>query len=107
MNTQRIRELNDTFRQTGIGGRMVMTRGVAELSPIPQLKLIHAVRTFSRFTEDNDPHAEHDFGSVDVAGEKFFFKIDYYAPDMEHGSEDPADPKQTVRVMTIMHAREY
>jgi Protein of unknown function (DUF3768) len=34
---------------------------------------------------------------VEVEGDTFFFKIDYYPPDMEHGSENPADPEQTVR----------
>jgi hypothetical protein len=59
------------------------------------------------FTEDNDPHGEHDFGAFEHEGARIFWKIDYYAPDMEHGSENPADPKQTVRVLTIMLASEY
>lgn len=40
-------------------------------------------------------------------GEKIFWKIDYYAPDLVHRSEDPFDTKQTVRVLTIMLAAEY
>jgi Protein of unknown function (DUF3768) len=105
--TARIRQLNDSFRTTFLGGRMLLTPAVQELSEQTQAALLEAVRSFSNFTTDNDPHHEHDFGSIELHGETWFFKIDYYAPDMEHGSEDPADPEQTTRVLTIMRADEY
>src|SRR6266545_1757499 len=69
--------------------------------------LIRRVATFSEFTEDNDPHGEHDFGNFTLAGRKFFWKIDAYDANMQFGSEDPADPTKTTRVLTIMLAEEY
>src|SRR3954454_7957641 len=51
--------------------------------------------------------SEHDFGNFSLAGRKFFFKIDYFDVSMEFGSEDPADPAKTTRVLTIMLAEEY
>jgi hypothetical protein len=33
--------------------------------------------------EDNDPHGEHDFGAFEHEGQRIFWKIDYYAPDMD------------------------
>ncbi|MGO6788720.1 DUF3768 domain-containing protein [Rhizobium ruizarguesonis] len=66
-----------------------------------------AVQTYNQFTSENDPHSEHDFDAVAVDGPQVFWKIDYYARDILLGSEDPADPRATVRVLTIKLAEEY
>lgn len=103
--TQRIAELNDQFRTTGLGGRIVMTAGVSQHPGLE--RVIAAVREFNAFTEDNDPHGEHDFGAVTVDGETFFWKVDYYDLSMQYSSEDPSDPAKTRRVLTVMLAEEY
>jgi hypothetical protein len=106
-NAERVRLLNDNFRTTFIGGQVVMTQGVSELPLDTKARALMAVRSFDQFTSDNDPHREHDFGSFEIEGAIYFFKIDYYALDMDGGSEDPADPEKTTRVLTIMRADEY
>ena len=65
------------------------------------------MRTFTEFTRDNDPYGEHDFGKFALAGRSFIWKIDYYDKSMAHGSDDPADPMQTTRVLTVMFASDY
>ena len=107
MSADRIRELNDRFRTTMAGGQVLMTAGVDALPSDVKAMVIRRVATFSDFNGDNDPHGEHDFGNFKLAGRKFFFKIDYYDAKMEFGSEDPADPSKTTRVLTIMLAEEY
>jgi Protein of unknown function (DUF3768) len=99
--------LNDSLRRTFTGGKVVMTDGAAALPEHDLAQLLERVRSFDAFTTDNDPHGEHDFGTVEFAGTTYFFKVDYYAPDMDGGSEDPADPAKTTRVLTIMRADEY
>jgi hypothetical protein len=106
-NTDRIRQLNDAFRRSMVGGRVLMTQGVAMMGNERIARLVHIVRTYDRFDHANDPHGEHDFGSFEEGGDRFFFKIDYYDPTMAYGSEDPADPTRTTRVLTIMLASEY
>jgi Protein of unknown function (DUF3768) len=102
-----IRVLNDNFRSTFVGGRVVMTQGVSELRLDTKARLINAVQSFEQFTTDNDPHREHDFGEIEIDGESYFWKIDYYDFEMDGGSEDPANPEKTTRVLTIMRADEY
>jgi hypothetical protein len=106
-NSKRIAELNDALRRTFTGGKVVMTAGVDALPADVKVQVFSTVRRFKAFDAENDPHEEHDFGSFEVGGEKFFFKMDYYSPDMEGGSEDASDPSKTTRVLTIMLASEY
>ena len=109
---QRIAQQNDRFRHgdPNIPGQRLVTAGINELLErldIPQQELAQAVTEFSKFTEHNDPHGEHDFGSFEFHRHKCFWKIDYYDTDYAMGSDDPADLSKTRRVLTIMLGEEY
>ncbi len=107
-DTSRIAALNDLCRKApGIACQLVITSGIAALPIADQRMILHKVVHFDAFTPDNDPYGQRDFGNFTHNSERIFWKIDYYAPDMMHGSEDPADPLKTVRVLTIMLALEY
>ena len=110
---KRIAELNDQcrsgLRTTGYSPscRYVVTPGIRVLDIATQRAIAVNVAEFSAFSPENDPHGERDFGAFKQGQQRIFWKIDYYAQDLEHGSEDPADPTQTIRVLTIMLASEY
>jgi len=108
VNTAKIAELNDQFRRHGIGsGRTMVTRNVADLGPDFQLAALLKVRAFDAFTPDNNPHGERDYGSFELHGRKLFWKFDYYDRSLQYGSEDPSDPLQTCRVLTIGFMEDY
>ena len=44
---------------------------------------------------------------LDVDGERIFFKVDYYDPEMRFHSADPSNPEITRRVLTIGMADDY
>jgi hypothetical protein len=104
---ERIRSLNDAARRHLTDGRIVFSRGLAALPEAEQADIMERVRTFEDFTPDNDPYGEHDFGVFEHNGEPLVWKIEYFDAAMEHGSEDPADPYQTTRLLTVMRAEEY
>jgi hypothetical protein len=72
-----------------------------------QPTILDAVAKFDTFDESNDPYGEHDFGALEIEGERLFWKIDYYDRNLSAHSPDPADPSVTTRVLTIMLADEY
>jgi hypothetical protein len=104
---RRLAVLNDTFRRTFIGGRVVVTPGVAALGSEGAMAILRKVATFDAFTLNNDPHGEHDFGSLTHEGTTYFWKIDAYDRACEFGSPDPLDPAVTCRVLTVLRADEY
>jgi hypothetical protein len=108
--SREITRLNDAFRcenDPQANGQLVVTSGVQSLGKEAIRSVLSALRTFNDFTEENDPHHEHDFGSFEAAGHKFFWKIDYYDLELLFHSPNPADPKVTRRVLTIMLPEEY
>jgi hypothetical protein len=107
-DNKKIAELNDLCRKSsGVTCRLVQTFGINAMPEKDQSEIREKVELFKDFNEDNDPHGEHDFGAFVHNGEKIFWKIDYYDLDLKYGSENPSDPGQTARVLTIMLANEY
>ena len=110
--------LNDEFRRqiqlyaSGMSlqtsGKFFVTKRIKALSVEQQMEIYAQVKEFNNFTPDIDPDEEHDFGAIGISGiGEIFWKIDYYADEqMEWGSEDPSNPAQTFRVLTIMFADE-
>lgn len=121
--TSRIAQLNDAARQQRLKhSRTVFTRSLLDTlvdDGIPaheqglrrtlvQSALLRKIAT-CEFTPDNDPHAEHDFGSLDYDGHKIFWKIDVYENDgsFQWGASKPWDETTSFRILTIMLASDY
>lgn len=102
-----IRRLNDLLRCHLIGGRLMITRGIQALDTLSVVKILMAVAAFDAFNRNNDPHGEHDRATLEVDGIPVLWKIDYYDETLSFGSENPADPSITTRVLTIMLPEEY
>jgi hypothetical protein len=85
----------------------MLSAGVEAVDPEPKKRLLAAVRAFDQFDEGNDPHQEHDFGAIELEGQRYFWKIDYYDRKCRAHSPDASDPDVTTRVLTVMLASEY
>lgn len=93
--------LNDEFRRSGLG--VVLTNGAQSVDDLNGL--MRAVRVYEKFSEDNDPYGERDFGSIQWFDDKIFWKIDYYNQTLD-GWADPTS-SECQRVLTVMLADEY
>jgi len=109
---------NDAFRRLAclgippdepIQGRMHVTRAMVEAGDGFVSEAVQAVGAFDTFEPENDPEGWHDFGAVTIRGETVFWKIDLYEADSDfrYGAEAPDIPETTMRVLTIMMARDW
>lgn len=74
----------------------ILTRTVANLDPSDQAEIIKKTKAFNEFTEDIDPHNEHDLIKVEHKGEYYYLKFDWYG-----GQEGYRV------VITLMNVRDY
>ena len=105
-----IRKLNDRFRMQmdHTLGKWVTTKGVNDLGALFVQRVCRSIQQFTEFSENNDPHGEHDFGKIDLDGQTVFWKIDYFEDkDCEFGSEDASDAAKSYRVLTVLLSSEY
>jgi Protein of unknown function (DUF3768) len=103
----RIRHLNDLLRCKGIGGQVMVTAGLDAMGPEMVAAVLRAIAAFTDFNADNDPHGERDCATVKVGDLSIIWKIDYFDQSLNYHSPDPAEPKVTRRVMTVMLSDEY
>ena len=109
---------NDAFRRLAclgiapdqpIQGRMHVTRSLMEAGDGFMAEAVKATGEFESFEPENDPEGWHDFGAVTIRGETVFWKIDMFEADSDfrYGAEAPDNPETTMRVFTIMMARDW
>ena len=109
---------NDAFRKfacfgtaptIAIPGRMHVTRSLMEAEDGFMDEAVKATGEFEVFESENDPDGCHDFGAVDIRGQKVFWKIDLYEADSDfcYGAETPDNLATSMRVLTIMMASDW
>lgn len=109
---------NDAFRKLAclglspdqpLPGRMHVTRSLIEAGDSFMAEAVKLTGEFDDFAPENDPSGWHDFGAIEVQGEIVFWKIDLYEADSDfsYGAETPENPETTLRVLTIMMARDW
>jgi hypothetical protein len=105
----KIQQLNDRLRKTLPRTQdMILILGDLRNEDYPiQMRAYQLARAFDAFTEENDPHGEHDCASFQMHNERVMFKIDYLDQNLKFHSPDPADPDITRRVMSLFYARDY
>ena len=99
---ERIAELNDLFRQEDEPELSQRSLWVETLPETEQQALLNQVRRFTAFGPEHDPYGERSAGAFAWSGDsQIIWRIDYHDQSLEYGSDDPADPTVTTRLLTL------
>ncbi len=109
--SEQIARINDTIRVNlcklrcnvkfdGVIGQLMFTRNAIEALGDNITILLQAIGSFNGFNEDNDPHKEHDFGKIELFGQTWFWKFDYYDKKLEYFGHH-------THVLTVMLVEDY
>ncbi len=100
-----IAEQNDLFRSSWPLmpqlGRIKLSEDISAQSGEFQIACLEAVRAYSDFSSDNDPHGTHEAGSFEVFGKTLRFEIVLYDATYATEAADPLDLEKTRRILTI------
>lgn len=98
ISNKEIAKINDQLRRS-FSCKVYLTRSVANSKFRDQI--VQSVQSFDQFNKGNDPYGEHDFGSFEINGVKYFWKFDYYDDNYEYFKLNGN------RVLTIGQLNEY
>ncbi|MGD0036314.1 MAG: DUF3768 domain-containing protein [Bacteroidota bacterium] len=109
--SEHLARINDTIRMNlcklrcnvrveGICGQLVFTRNAIDILGDNIEVLLSAVATFNQFNEANNPYGENDFGKIELFGQKWFWKFDYYDKKLQYFGHH-------THVLTVMLAEDY
>lgn len=102
-----IARLNDQLRKTGQGGSIVITSNLRRVTGFDAGVLDSALANYEGFDAGNDPYGERDLEDLTLFGHNLMFKIDYFDLSLTYGSDDPANPSVTSRILTVMLASDW
>ena len=97
----RIRALNDEFRSTFKGGRVITMPSVHAFGPRFVAKVRKGVREFRDFTAKDDPRGEHAAGVFKLDGRAIGWRIEYDDTSFGLRPLDPSNVERTHRVLII------
>ena len=103
---QKNRALNDHFRKTGQGGIVTLSMGLHKLG---QAEVDNVMKQLAGEKGDKSVEAgsEHDMGEIQVGNRTVSWEINYYNKELDDVSDNPTNPDQTTRFMTLLLSTEY